>query len=86
MSEKNTQHAHAHKPSADAATPMSAMFGMWRTEALKIADESEKAVERSFVEMKRATVEGTRLWESQLELQTAMTRAAFDGVRRMWSF
>ncbi len=82
MSEKNTQQ---HKPDANTATPFTAMFGMWQKEALKVADETEKAVERSLVEFKRASVESNRLWESQLELQASVSRAAFDAARRLWS-
>ena len=88
MTDKNasasTSHHHA-KAAADNATAAGAMFSMVRTEMLTVADESEKMVERSLVEVKRATVESSRLWESQLELSASMTRAAFDGVRRMWN-
>ncbi len=89
MTDKHTAssastHSHA-KAAADNATAAGAMFSMVRTEMLKVADESEKMVERSLVEVKRATVESSRLWESQLELSASMTRAAFDGVRRMWN-
>jgi hypothetical protein len=84
MSEKTT--AQSHKATTDTHSPVNAMFGMWKSEMLKLAEEQEKMAERSLVEMKRATVEGARLWESQLELQASMTRAAFDGVRRMWNF
>jgi hypothetical protein len=84
MSEKTA--AHSHKAATDTHSPVHAMFGMWKSEMLKFAEEQEKMTERSLVEMKRATVEGARLWESQIELQASMTRAAFDGVRRMWNF
>ena len=86
MTEKNTtSNAQAHKPSADAGTPFQAMFGMWKSEMLKVADESEKMAERSLVEMKRATVESNRLFESQVELGASMMRASFDGMRRLWN-
>ncbi len=85
MTDKTNTSTHAHKPSADAATPFQAMFGMWKSEMLKVADESEKMAERSFVEMKRATVEGNRLFESQVELGASMMRASFDGMRRLWN-
>jgi hypothetical protein len=81
----STTAQNAHKPSADAGTPFQAMFGMWKVEMLKVADESEKMAERSLVEMKRATVESSRLFESQVELGANMMRASFDGVRRMWN-
>lgn len=85
MSNEKTT-AHQHKTAHETHSPFTAMFGMWKGEMLKVAEEQEKVVERSLVEMKRATVEGARLWESQIELQASMTRAAFDGVRRMWNF
>jgi hypothetical protein len=77
-------HAHAHKP-VDSTMPGAMFMNMFRTEALKMADESEKAVERTMSEVKRATVDSSRLWESQLELQGAMSRAMFDSVRRAWN-
>lgn len=86
MSNEKSSTAHQHKAATDAHAPMNGMFAMFKGEVLKVADEQEKMVERTLVEVKRATVEGARLWESQLELQASMTRAAFDGVRRMWNF
>jgi hypothetical protein len=83
-----TEHAHAHtahKP-VDSTMPGAMFMNMFRTEALKMADESEKAVERTMSEVKRATVDSSRLWESQLELQGAVSRAMFDSVRRAWNF
>lgn len=85
MSNEKTT-AHQHKATTETHSPMNARFGMMKGEMLKVAEVQEKMVERSLVEMKRATVEGARLWESQIELQASMTRAAFDGVRRMWNF
>ena len=82
---KTTEHT-AYKPAVDAALPGAAFFGLFRTEALKLADETEKAVERSLVEVKRAQIDGSRLFETQLEVQAAMTRAMFDSVRRAWNF
>jgi len=70
---------------SETENPVVAMFGMMRKEMLKVADESEKMMERSLVEMKRASHESGRLVESQLELSNAMTRAMFDGARRLWS-
>jgi hypothetical protein len=77
-------HTHAHKP-VDSTMPGAMFLNMFRTEALKMADESEKAAERTMSEVKRATVDSSRLWESQLELHGAMSRAMFDSVRRAWN-
>ncbi|MDP2340656.1 MAG: hypothetical protein Q8O67_06850 [Deltaproteobacteria bacterium] len=85
MTDQNAKKHEAHKPSVDAASPFHAAFGAFQKDALRVADESEKMVERSMQELKRANHEGARLWESQLELQASMTRAMFDGVRRMFS-
>ena len=85
MDQNTAKKNDAHKPSADAASPFHAAFGAVQKEALRVADESEKMVERSLQELKRANHEGARLWESQLELQASMTRAMFDSVRRVWN-
>ncbi len=84
--QKKSTEPTAHRPAVDGVLPGAAFFGMFRTEALKIADETEKAVERSLVEVKRAQIDGSRLFETQLEVQAAMTRAMFDTVRRAWNF
>ena len=82
---KTASQQETHKPSADAASQLHAVFGSVQREALRVADESEKMVERSMQEIKRAQHDGARLWESQLELQQSMTRAMFDSVRRLWN-
>ncbi len=75
--------AEAHKPAADATSPFHAAWGAMQKESLRFADEAEKMMERSFQESRRATPEGARLGESQVELTAAMSRAMFDGWRRM---
>jgi hypothetical protein len=72
-----------HTPAADATSPFHAAWGAMQKESLRVADEAEKMVERGFQESRRATHEGARLWESQVELTAAMSRAMFDGWRRM---
>lgn len=82
MSAEQKKH-EAHKSAAEATSPMTAAWGVMQKESLRVADEVEKMVERSFQESRRATHEGARLWESQVELTAAMSRAMFDGWRRM---
>jgi hypothetical protein len=72
-----------HKPASDATSPLHAAWSTMQQESLRLADEAEKMVERGFEESRRATHEGARLWESQVELTAAMSRAMFDGWRRM---
>jgi hypothetical protein len=73
-----------HAPrSAESTSPWHAAWGAWQKESLRFADEAEKMLDRSFQESRRATHEGARLWESQVELTASMSRAMFDGVRRM---
>lgn len=86
MSATEQKKSHEHKSTFDAASPMHAMMSVWQKEALRVADETEKAVERGMQEFKRATHEGGRMFEAQLELSASMNRAAFDSVRRMWNF
>lgn len=86
MNEQKKAAEHtAHKPAVDASWPGMAFVNLFRTEALKVADETEKAFERSLVEMKRAQVDSARLFETQLEVGAAMNRAMFDSVRRAWN-
>jgi hypothetical protein len=73
----------AHKPAAEATSPFHVAWGAMQKESLRMADEAEKMMERSFQESRRATHEGARLWESQVELSAAVSRAMFDGWRRM---
>jgi hypothetical protein len=73
----------AHKSSHEAASPLHAAWGAMQKESLRFADETEKMMERGFAESRRATHEGARLWESQVELTASMSRAMFDGWRRM---
>ncbi len=70
---------------ADFGLPFQSAFGLFQKEALKVADDTEKLVDRSMQEMKRANHETARLWEAQLELGASMSRAMFDGVRRVWN-
>ena len=74
-----------HRPGPDATSPFHAAFGLVQKEALRVADETEKMVDRSLQEMKRANHEGNRLWEAQLELGASFSRAMFDSVRRVWN-
>lgn len=87
MNDANTskKNHETHKAAAEFATPFTAMMGVFAKEALRVADEAEKGVERSLQEMKRANHEGNRLWESQLEMSASVSRAAFDSMRRMWN-
>jgi hypothetical protein len=73
----------SQKHTAETASPFHAAWGAMQKESLRFADEAEKMMERSFQETRRATHEGARLWESQIELSSAMSRAMFDGWRRM---
>ena len=83
----STTNAHtANARPVEAAHPGAALFGLFRGEALKAADETERAIERTLVEGKRAAIDGSRLWESQLELAAAMNRSMFDTVRRTFNF
>jgi hypothetical protein len=88
MTAPNAQTAarpETHQPGAEATSPFHAAFGLLQREALRVADETEKALDRSAQELKRAQHEGGRLWEAQMELGQSMSRAWFDGVRRMWN-
>lgn len=80
---KKTEHAHQHRPAAETTSPWHAAWGVYQKESLRMADEAEKMMERAFQESRRATHEGARLWESQVELTASMSRAMFDGMRRM---
>jgi hypothetical protein len=73
----------SHKTHAESTSPMHAAWGAMQKESLRVADEAEKMMERTFQESRRATHEGASLWESQVELTAAMSRAMFDGWRRM---
>jgi hypothetical protein len=75
--------SEAHKPTTESTSPFHAVFGAFQKEALRTADDVEKMVERSHQEARRATHEGARLWESQIELSASVSRAMFDGMRRM---
>ena len=77
--------SETHRPGAEATSPIHAAFGMMSKEALRVADETEKMVDRSMQEWKRANHEGSRLWEAQLELGASMSRAMFDSARRVWN-
>ncbi len=84
MTDQNTaKKSETHRPGVESNSPFHAAFGLVQKETLRIADETEKMVDRSMQEVKRANHEGARLWEAQLELGAAFSRAWFDGVRRM---
>lgn len=83
---KSAEDHRQHHASFVDAVPGAAFFGMFRTEALKMADQTEKAVDRTMVEVKRAQIDSSRLFETQLEMQAAMSRAMFDNVRRAFNF
>jgi hypothetical protein len=75
--------SETHRPDASATSPFHAGFALFQKEAQRVADETEKMVDRSMQELKRANHEGARLWEAQMELGASFSRAWFDGVRRM---
>lgn len=85
MTDTHAKKTEQPKSGPDFLTPFHAMFGVFQKETLRVADDAEKAVERSLQEMKRANHEGNRLWESQLEMSASVSRAAFDSMRRMWN-
>lgn len=84
------QNQNAQKKTAEAHSPFNVGaglpgFGVFQKEALRVADDAEKMVDRSMQEMKRANHETARLFEAQLELGASMSRAMFDSVRRVWN-
>jgi hypothetical protein len=66
-------------------SPFAGMNTFVQKEFLRVADESEKALERSMQETKRAMHEGSRVLEGQIELGQSMMRAWFDSARRIWN-